>query len=507
MITNIDKLIGHFNKAKPNDNIKIISFDIFDTLLIRKVDPPEEVKKIISDKVEKEGLLDIPATQLLNVRNMCEQQLRKQAQENGYDPECSIREIMELVAKQVGADISVTKKLVSAELKVEEALTFPMPDMKNLLSGLKNNYKLIAVSDTYLPLDLIEILLQSAGLRDFFEDIYCSCEYRLNKGSGRLFEKILEIEQISPNQIIHIGDNAISDYLIPKKLGINSIQIYDEWNLKRRKVLQHLQNQESISDYWKGFSFINKILSAQKTTNNSNETEFYTWGRNTVGPLLTLYIHLVINEIEKENINKLFFVARDGYLLNKIYDIISKKIPYTNDVSTNYIYLSRYTSFISSIKNFSKRELEMSLFGDNTCIADVMDRLGLSDNEEADAILKKNYINPNNKISYLRLKKTLEKLVKDPEFNNLVLRHSRKMRDLLNKHLRQNNMFSSKDERVAILDVGWLGTIQGCIEHAFSEHEDFPNIIGYYLALNPPIFDLSVNKKRGALRLQNFQSG
>ena len=46
MITNLENLIGHFSENdRTNNEIKIVSFDIFDTLLIRKIDPPDEVKK------------------------------------------------------------------------------------------------------------------------------------------------------------------------------------------------------------------------------------------------------------------------------------------------------------------------------------------------------------------------------------------------------------------------------------------------------------------------------
>ena len=135
------------------------------------------------------------------------------------------------------------------------------------------------------------------------------------------------------------------------------------------------------------------------------------------------------------------------------------------------------------------------MFSDNTSVKSVMDRLGLGESKEVNEILKKYNIDTSENLSYTRLKKTIKTLITKPEFTNVVLNHSRKMRKLLEKYLRQEGIFSSKDGRIAMVDIGWLGTIQSCIEHAFSEFEDFPSITGYYLALNPPLFDLSVNKK------------
>lgn len=497
MITNLENLAGYFSKEQLNDKVKIISFDVFDTLLIRKIDPPDEVKKIISKNVERAGLLDIPADELLTLRGTCEEKLRRAAQDNNYDPECSIREIMDSVARELGTNGDVVEKLVEIEMKVEDALTSPMPGIKNVLSQLKNNYRLIAVSDTYLPLEVIERLLTSAGLSVYFERIYCSCEYKLNKGSGRLFMNILEKEEISADELVHIGDNVISDYFIPRNLGINSVLLYEDWNLNRRNLLKKLQDLENKSDFWKGFSFLNKIQSAEKekVITNFPESEYYDWGKNTVGPLLTLYIHFVIDEIRNERIERVYFVARDGFILQKIFNILSDKIYAGNINPPHYIYLSRYTSYIASIRNFSKRELELALFGDNMSVKDVMNRLGLGASEEVNDILLKYNINASENLSYPRLKKTIKTLITKPDFNKILTKHSREMRKLLEKYLRQEGVFSSRDGRVAMVDIGWLGTIQSCIEHSFSDIEDFPSITGYYLALNPPLFDLSVNKK------------
>jgi hypothetical protein len=68
------------------------------------------------------------------------------------------------------------------------------------------------------------------------------------------------------------------------------------------------------------------------------------------------------------------------------------------------------------------------------------------------------------------------------------------MRELLEQYLRQLGFFSN-GSRIALIDVGWTGTIQDCIEEIFGESPDFPAITGYYLALNPPITKSQRNKK------------
>ena len=48
------------------------------------------------------------------------------------------------------------------------------------------------------------------------------CEYGKTKRSGNLFRTVLEHEEVEAGKVLHIGDNLISDYLMPKKCGMKS---------------------------------------------------------------------------------------------------------------------------------------------------------------------------------------------------------------------------------------------------------------------------------------------
>ena len=53
--------------------------------------------------------------------------------------------------------------------------------------------------------------------------VYVSSEFGLTKRSGNLFKKVLEEEKIEKTgSVLHIGDNLISDYIMPKHAGMKS---------------------------------------------------------------------------------------------------------------------------------------------------------------------------------------------------------------------------------------------------------------------------------------------
>ena len=73
----------------------------------------------------------------------------------------------------------------------------------------------------YLPQYVIENILHNLGYTDY-EMLFLSSTLHKKKSSGKLFSYILKKLSIPAKNILHIGDNVISDYLMPKLYGINS---------------------------------------------------------------------------------------------------------------------------------------------------------------------------------------------------------------------------------------------------------------------------------------------
>ena len=54
--------------------------------------------------------------------------------------------------------------------------------------------------------------------------VYVSCDYDKTKGSGKLFDFVCQKENIKPEEMIHFGDNYISDYSEAINHGISAFQ-------------------------------------------------------------------------------------------------------------------------------------------------------------------------------------------------------------------------------------------------------------------------------------------
>lgn len=120
-----------------------ISFDIFDTLIMRKTLFPEDVFQIIEKKVC--GKSDRFAT------------FRKRAILENDTPNPNIYEIYEKYAELTGISADVNKEILNLELDIEKAVLIKRESMCRLLHELKEKGKKVyLITDMYLPKSFIE---------------------------------------------------------------------------------------------------------------------------------------------------------------------------------------------------------------------------------------------------------------------------------------------------------------------------------------------------------------
>ena len=110
--------------------------------------------------------------------------------------------------------------------------------MLNLFNNLVLAEKTVIITtDMYLTEDIIKQLLELNGYHGFTR-IYLS-KNGLSKHNGKLFDAIVKdfSSFCNPDEIVHIGDNMDSDFLIPQKYGIKSIFLDKPLNLFKKSAI------------------------------------------------------------------------------------------------------------------------------------------------------------------------------------------------------------------------------------------------------------------------------
>lgn len=460
--------------------VKLVSFDVFDTLILRSIDPPQAVTKLVAQRIIQTGVLPLDVDQYLDLRATVERELRVAAQDRGDDPECSITEIAASVAGRLGLFAEVQAVMVQAELDVESRLLMPAPGVRDFLKRLSGTYRLVAVSDTDLDSNQIAGLLRQAGLESFFSCIYTSCEQRLNKRGGRLFTAMLAQEGVSPWEMLHLGDNFHTDYLAPRRHGIHALHLYDSENLLRRSLLRH-QGHQPYNFFFGGHP---------PETGLTGETfELHRVGYQLFGPLLTLFSVRLQREMENYLPQTLFFLARDGYLLKKLAALqCPEKVR-----GAGYLALSRFTAALASVHRLGEREVRLFGFACHS-LRDALRRLALAEHDALPELLGRLGLELDAPLPQEELYRALARLFALPDLAALVLPVAAEMRKILRSYLDENGFFGA-GRRVAVVDIGWHGTIQECLETAYGMEPDFPELRGFYFALMAPVFDSDADRR------------
>ncbi len=192
----------------------VIAFDVFDTLIFRDgVYYPTDVFDVVGQKLN--------INSFKNSRVNAEQRARKNNADAGG--EALLEEIYDTLASDMGWDKHFTDTARGCEIETELDLCRADGKMKKLFNSFKEQErKVVIISDMYLSSETIRCILKKEGYNLEGVDLFISSEFRCSKRNGGLYKKVIDKLQIDADRIIMIGDNIISDYMIPKKLGMNA---------------------------------------------------------------------------------------------------------------------------------------------------------------------------------------------------------------------------------------------------------------------------------------------
>lgn len=195
---------------------KAVSFDIFDTLVVRKCGKPYNLFEIVERKFNKEH--NTSSVHFKNIRIESEIEARKKKKTG----EISLQDIYDIASERWGIENSSVLMELEKETEMEQCTA--NKEIVDIYHKLITNIDVYIVSDMYFKYEFIIKILESCKI-ELPKKLYVSAEYNASKRDRKLFRFLLEENGIHPHNITHIGDNFRSDYINPKLLGMHSIWI------------------------------------------------------------------------------------------------------------------------------------------------------------------------------------------------------------------------------------------------------------------------------------------
>ena len=311
------------------------SFDIFDTLITRTTATPQGIFALMSDKLRREressGLDDYIIENFYELRMHSEEFARQVARHRQIE-EVTLIDIYEAMATTGCLNQDQIAYLCRLEQETELANTVGVSaNITRLKSILQEGERVVLISDMYLPQQTIRQMLCQAD--NVFQTIplYVSSECGKRKTTGNLYRYVQEKEGIDTENWIHIGDNRYQDMEVSYKLGIRP-------ELFPKRELTDFEQR--VLNSGKGDSRLEIMIgTASREEMVSEKPEAYVIGYRYVGPVLYCYAEWIVDQAMKKGIHRLYFIARDGYLIKKVVDIIVNRNK--ADIETHYIYGSR----------------------------------------------------------------------------------------------------------------------------------------------------------------------
>lgn len=305
----------------------IYSFDIFDTCLVRKCGHPENMLDVLSWRV-----FSAPIDEMSRREFVC---ARKQAENDLYsDPFANIYDIYSHL-NYTHLGLQSKEELANQEIMCERMLLTPVLEMQTLINKLRNEGHQIAfISDMYLPFGFLKELLSQYDLLKEDDNLFVSCQVGKRKSDGTLFQYLHQEYGWKYSDWHHYGDNITSDYHIPRKLGINAHKINHSYAPYESQWVRTDYSENRTKSIIAGICRAIRLGDTQNTHTN--------FVLDIVAPLYASFVWRIMEDAANNGIRKLFFCARDAYL---IYLVALKYHQFFPSIEIKYLYISQQSLY------------------------------------------------------------------------------------------------------------------------------------------------------------------
>ena len=330
------------------DKADIVSFDIFDTLIMRKIFSPEDVFRLLGERVRAELKLD------------CEiAGIRAQAAAR-CDSYATIDEVYQYIKQQTNLTDKNIIDIMQLEKDIDIDLCIVRRDILDLYEYCVSSGKEVYfISDMYYTLQDIKRILDKCGVKvPDDKHIWISCEKKADKVSGSIWKEYSEkVSKFIDNaKCLHIGDNITGDIDNPKKYGIDTYYIMSSKNMHMNSSISELASyvntvSDSICLGLVAAKLFNSPFALCSTNGKVSYDDSEIYGYCVYGPLLEKFLIWLYYNSRKDGIDKLLFFARDGYFLEKDYKIVSELLNDGYKQHWCYLPISRRLIYMATMES------------------------------------------------------------------------------------------------------------------------------------------------------------
>ena len=429
-----------------------VSFDVFDTLVCRLVAEPGDVFKILeieqgSNAPEGFAALRVKAEQI--ARNHSDREDVTLA---------SIYAALQGLIPDHSLDLDL---LMEAEIALELRLCVPRIDIIEKLKAYRHEgVRCVAISDMYLPRTVVERILKKCDAE--LDKVYVSSEILLTKARGTLFDYVQADQNVSFAEWRHYGDNFNSDVVSPVTKGISAFHTpIADFRLTSSPSLSSDVTNSIVT------GAVRSLMYGRGNDDLASRTWFQT-GAEYTGIMSLLLCDKAHSKAQEVGASKVHFLARDGYILKRIYDILYPESPYGS------VYLAASRRMINFIQighdNFDLKFLAAN--GEGLSGKELLERIGVIGREEDAELLLEPLRTQTDCLSILE------------KYRNEIVQRAAEERSHVLDYLTHSGLMAK--EPSVIVDVGWFCSIQKSLSSMLMREQTGGSLHGVYFGTNVP---------------------
>lgn len=444
--------------------MKLASFDIFDTTLIRRCGHPENIFWQVAmalfpnDRAQQEAFV----------------LERRRAAQRIALPTGAVEHTLTAIYEHIAAcgfAPYTAAEMQATELRIERQNLMANPEVKATIAQLRTSgHTICFISDMYIEAEVLEEVLRREGCLQGEERVWVSVEHQARKDSGRLYDLVRQHYQ--PTTWHHYGDHKHSDVRMAKRKGITAHHVLTPYTPLEQGLMQL-----PTTSLWE-HQALRHLAGWQRAYRLSQgEDAMATLGANVVAATYVPYVMALLKDAEQRGIKRLYFLSRDGYVLMHIAECI---VAHTKqEIELRYLFVSRQALFLPYLYMHETQSHYMAVREKtlrNEPIAKLLKQLGLSREDLATVGIELDYA----VIRSAEQQTAFLQAVFGEALAPTLRVKTTQAATYLHRYFTQEGLTDGTP--AALVDVGWLGTSRKMINHILTML-GAPQVFSYYLGV------------------------
>ncbi|MBJ7357706.1 hypothetical protein [Nocardioides sp.] len=293
---------------------RVRSFDVFDTVLTRRVGDPEVVLDLLAARLASAGDLAAPAHAFAAARRRTERELTRST--GRYS---TLTDVHHAVAATLNEPPERAETWTRVEEDLERELTVAVPGAAEMLAEARAEADLVVfVSDTPHSESFVRELLERAGLATAADQVFTSAGRPCSKTDGGFFLAVAgELEphlgRAEYEQVFHhVGDNRRSDVAGARVEGWSaSWEPRAKLTRYERLLEAHTVDTGGVTSWLAGASRLARLEAEEAGV----PAPVARVSAGAFAPMLVGYALWVAGQARLRGVKRLYFVARDGAVM------------------------------------------------------------------------------------------------------------------------------------------------------------------------------------------------